>query len=200
MPKSYSEHEREAIKEALLYHGAGCIATYGIKRTTVDELVRRANIAKGTFYLFYPSKEVLLFQVIQNWHDKIQQDVWNKVQTLGKYLDSDTLTNIIFDICSQLEQTGLMECLNNGEMEALIRKLPPEIVKEHLAHDDDMMEKIISLLPEAKGKDVEVYSAAFRGVFLMLLHKKEMGEEYEAAMKLAIKGLFIQLLGGDKYD
>ena len=83
MPKSYSQHERKAIEEALLHHGAECIATYGIKRTTVDELVRRANIPKGTFYLFYPSKEVLLFKVILKWHDKIQQDVCRAVQALS---------------------------------------------------------------------------------------------------------------------
>ena len=200
MPKSYSDYEREAIKEALLHHGAECIATYGIKKTTVDELVRRANIPKGTFYLFYPSKEVLLFQVIQNWHDKIQQDIWNTVQNLGEKPDVETLTDIIFDIFTQLDQTGIIRCLNSGELETLIRKLPIDIVKEHLEHDDDMMEQLIKLLPGAEGKNVEVYSAAFRGVFLLLLHKRELGEVYRDAMKLAIKGLFIQLIGGNEHD
>ncbi|WP_286081321.1 TetR/AcrR family transcriptional regulator [Parablautia intestinalis] len=32
--------------------------------TTVDEIVKRVNIPKGTFYLFYKSKELLLFEVI----------------------------------------------------------------------------------------------------------------------------------------
>ena len=37
----------------------------GVKKTTVDELVKRTGIPKGTFYLFYPSKEMLLFDVSQ---------------------------------------------------------------------------------------------------------------------------------------
>ncbi len=197
MPKSYSEQERLKIQEALLHHGAKCIATYGIKRTTVDELVRRANIPKGTFYLFYPSKEVLLFQVIQNWHDKLQQEFCEAVEQLGNNLDVEKLTNLVFDIFVRLDETGIMECLTSGEMEVLIRKLPPEIVAEHLAHDDDMVEQLMKFLPGVEGKNVQEYSAALRGVFFMLLHKREIGEEYKAAMKIAIKGLFIQLIGGE---
>ena len=44
---------------------AKCLGTYGIRRTMVDEIVKRVKIPKGTFYLFYPSKEMLLFEVIQ---------------------------------------------------------------------------------------------------------------------------------------
>ena len=60
MPKQYSEKEKEIIKAELLHYAAECMGTYGIKKTTVDELVRLAKIPKGTFYLFYESKEMLL--------------------------------------------------------------------------------------------------------------------------------------------
>ena len=62
MPKSYSEQEREYIRNRLKEEAAKCLASYGVRRTTVDEIVRRVNIPKGTFYLFYPSKELLLFE------------------------------------------------------------------------------------------------------------------------------------------
>ena len=62
MPKSYSEQEREYIRKRLKEEAADCLARYGVRRTTVDELVKRVNIPKGTFYLFYKSKELLLFE------------------------------------------------------------------------------------------------------------------------------------------
>ena len=43
-----------------------CLAAYGIRKTTVDELVRRVGIPKGTFYLFYESKGRLIRDVILN--------------------------------------------------------------------------------------------------------------------------------------
>ena len=50
MPKSYSEQEREYIRERLKEEAAQCLAKYGVRRTTVDEIVRRVKIPKGTFY------------------------------------------------------------------------------------------------------------------------------------------------------
>lgn len=64
MPRTFSEQERTYIQEQLRAEAKKCLATYGIRKTTVDELVRRVGIPKGTFYLFYESKERLLFEVI----------------------------------------------------------------------------------------------------------------------------------------
>lgn len=64
LPKCYSDQEREYIKKRLKEEAAACMGQFGIRRTTVDELVKRVNIPKGTFYLFYKSKELLLFDVI----------------------------------------------------------------------------------------------------------------------------------------
>src|SRR5712692_3984566 len=36
---------------------------YGIKRTSIDEVARAADIAKGTLYLYYDSKEMLFAEV-----------------------------------------------------------------------------------------------------------------------------------------
>ena len=62
MPKIYSETERTDIKDNLKREANILMIERGIKKTTVDELVKRAGIPKGTFYLFYPSKEMLLFE------------------------------------------------------------------------------------------------------------------------------------------
>ena len=36
---------------------------YGVKRTSIDEVARAADIAKGTLYLYYESKEMLFAEV-----------------------------------------------------------------------------------------------------------------------------------------
>ncbi len=48
---------KDKLKEgALLF-----IQQQGVRKTSVDELVKYANISKGAFYLFYTSKELLFF-------------------------------------------------------------------------------------------------------------------------------------------
>lgn len=56
MPKTYSEQEREYIDKRLREEAMNCMAAYGIRKTTVDELVRRVRIPKGTFICFMSPK------------------------------------------------------------------------------------------------------------------------------------------------
>ena len=39
---------------------------YGVKRTSIDEVARAADIAKGTLYLYYESKEMLFAEVAKH--------------------------------------------------------------------------------------------------------------------------------------
>lgn len=78
LPKTYSEQEREYIDKRLREEAMNCMAAYGIRKTTVDELVRRVRIPKGTFYLFYESKEQLLFQVLMEFHKTIEKQLLEK--------------------------------------------------------------------------------------------------------------------------
>ena len=91
MPKSYSESERAYIKERLMEEAEKCLAQYGIRKTTVDELVRRVNIPKGTFYLFYESKERLLFDVILRLNDEIQEQLLQEISGLPEVPDAETI-------------------------------------------------------------------------------------------------------------
>ena len=50
MPRAFSDREREVIKERLQKAAVESMIKYGVRRTTVDCLVKGANILKGTFY------------------------------------------------------------------------------------------------------------------------------------------------------
>lgn len=64
MPRAFTDVERERIRERLLAAGRELFSRYGLRKTTVEELARAAGIAKGTFYLFFPSKEALYAEVL----------------------------------------------------------------------------------------------------------------------------------------
>lgn len=195
MPKTYSDKEREHIIKRLKEESADCLALYGVKKTTVDELVKRVNIPKGTFYLFYSSKELLLFDVINDLHNEIQTKFLSEVKAFQGKFSCDELTNLLFDIFKKVDSTCLLNIMTNGDLELLMRKLPNEIVKEHLHHDNGIMEQLIASIPRAREKNIEFYSGAMRGIFLTMLHKREIGEEiFDDSLKLLLKGLVIQLM------
>lgn len=88
-----------------------------------------------------------------------------------------------------------MKLLDVNELELLVRKLPREIVEEHLKDDTDTIEKMFALLPVKKEADIKVISAAFHAIYYATLHKAEIGEEqYDEALRALIYGIVIQVI------
>jgi AcrR family transcriptional regulator len=199
MPKTFSDSDRAYIKERLMEEAKKCLTLYGIRKTTVDELVKRANIPKGTFYLFYESKERLLFDVILQFNDEIQQKMIAEVSTLKDDMDHERLTDIVFGLYKTLEDSFMPKLIADDELAFYMRKLPSELSQLHTEKDDLRFEELVALVPNIKVKNIKVFSAALRGIFLSLLHKQELGKEvFDEALRTMIRGVVIQLFEGDK--
>lgn len=196
LPKAYSDQEKEYIRKRLKEEAAKCLAQYGIKRTTVDEIVHRVKIPKGTFYLFYQSKEMLLFEVILEQHDLIEEKLWKEISSIDPQdLDAEKLTDIIVGFYQMAGEMPILKLLNSGEVELLARKLPPEVLEEHLGHDNAMVDRLFASFPIKNNVDTRALSAAFRAIYFSTLHKEEIGEEhYEEGLRLMVLGLINQLL------
>ncbi len=196
VPKSYSEQEKEYIRKRLKEEAAKCLAKYGVRRTTVDEIVKRANIPKGTFYLFYKSKELLLFDVIQEQQENVNRELYQSISGIADTeFSAEKLTDVIFGFFKMTEKMLILKMLDVNEVELLARKLPREIVEEHFQDDTDTIEKIFALLPVKKEVDIKVVSAAFHAVYFATLHKAEIGEEeYDEALRILIYGIVTQFI------
>lgn len=196
MPKRYSEEERAYIRKRLKEEAVSCMGQFGIRRTTVDEIVKRVNIPKGTFYLFYKSKELLLFDVIQEQHELINQKLYQEISRFShEPLSVEKLTDVIFEFYKMTEEMPMFQLMDSQEIELLVRKLPREVVEAHLQDDTDSIQKLFSVLPVKKEVDIKVVSAAFHAIYYATLHKDEIGEDgYDEALRMLIQGLITQVL------
>ncbi len=52
-------------RERIVATAQTLFARFGLRKTTLDEIVHRANVAKGTFYRYFSNKEVLFREVIE---------------------------------------------------------------------------------------------------------------------------------------
>jgi AcrR family transcriptional regulator len=65
-----SEHEQDDTRRSLLDAAARLIAERGYRGTTVNEIVARAGLSKGTFYWHFGSKDDVLFAVLEERIDR----------------------------------------------------------------------------------------------------------------------------------
>ncbi|MCM1262485.1 MAG: TetR/AcrR family transcriptional regulator [Butyrivibrio sp.] len=173
-----------------------CLAQYGVRHTTVDEIVKRVNIPKGTFYLFYKSKEMLLFEVIQEQQKNINLELYQAFSEIAETeLSAEKLTDMIFDFYKKTERMLVLKLSDAGEIELIKRKLPQEIVSEHLQNDTDTIGKMLALLHTKEEVEIKVISAAFHAIYYATLHKSDIGEEqYDKALWTLIYGIVTQII------
>ena len=69
--KSYSEQEREQVREQLLQETTLCIVERGLIHSSVDLLCKRVGISKTFFYSLYPSKEELVLQTLRHQQPRL---------------------------------------------------------------------------------------------------------------------------------
>lgn len=64
MVKAYTKQDREQIRENLLEAGLELFHDQGVRNISIRELTKRAGIAQGSFYSFFPNKEALVIELI----------------------------------------------------------------------------------------------------------------------------------------
>jgi len=195
MPKTFSDSERAHIRSRLIEEAKLCLARYGVRKTTVDELVRRVNIPKGTFYLFYSSKEHLFFDAFLDFNNAVQSRFLSELEGLNRAPDPETLTELLFGLYKSVEDSFIFSLLSGGELDLLIRRLPEELVSAHLRQDDFSAEKLLSRLPGFAPEKARLYSAALRAVFLTSTYRREIGPEvFDDVLKLMLRGVALQMV------
>lgn len=195
MPKAFTDKEKEDIREKLLEGGRQCITRFGIRKTTVDDLVKIAGISKGAFYLFYPSKEHLFYDVIMDCSEGLHNRFEQSVQQIKGKVSIENLVDHIIEWIKEVETTFLISIFQNGELEYLQRKLPEDVVVKHHIGDDELLVRLFELLQIPEPPNIPVFAGALRSVFLTMLYKRTVGEDiYYDVLRELFTALFIKLV------
>ena len=195
MPKSYTEKERAAIVAELRSAAMEFMLQRGVKKTTVDDLVAKARIPKGTFYLFYSSKEMLLYDALMEKEAETHCQLSAALAEIKPNVTVESLTGLLYDFFQIGFNLGILPLMVSGELDILMRKLPDEVVAEHISKDDEFLAEFGELFPAMRPERVADYSAAFRAVFFTAAYQREIGEGYDRALNLLIRGLVLQMWG-----
>jgi AcrR family transcriptional regulator len=71
MPK-ISEDQRQARRDQILAAAWRCFSRRGIHATSMEEIIREANLSAGAVYLYYKSKDELILAAISTYTDELR--------------------------------------------------------------------------------------------------------------------------------
>ena len=172
---------------AKLKEARHCAVTLGMKKTSVDQLTKAVGIAKGSFYKFYESKEMLFFAVLENIHSELY-DVADRVLSETDNLSPpERAAKAILAVCQRLSDTGDMAFIEN-DAKLLLQRLPDDVKNLHYHDDETHIRLLLKKHDLVPNRGISLAAATVRGLILTVSHKEQIGELYPQVLETLVYG------------
>lgn len=116
-------------KQAIVQAATKSFALFGYKATTMEQVAKMAKVGKGTVYLYFPTKEHLLKEIIQNTAEKMtfiakQYTDTNKsfieniqllLEKIMEFREQHELTIKLYQEVNEIGTPEVIEALNDLE-------------------------------------------------------------------------------------
>ena len=189
MPKAFTEQEKAAIRQQLREQGQRIFAIYGLKKTSVDELTQAVGISKGAFYLFYPSKEELLMEILEEIEAELQRGLLDYVT----HPDANARQNvraILHNFLVKWDAYPLLKRFGQDDYMVLVRKLPTARVQAHADRDATFINNFVAKLAQegiTMRASPQIVTNLMKSLFFVGLHRAELGDTgYQETMAVLV--------------
>lgn len=144
--KEYDERRREILeKSSILF------ATKGYEKTTITNILKEVNIAKGTFYYYFKSKEDVLDALVDQMIDSIVE-VAQEVANSKELSIKEKLFHIIFGI-KEYEQENDKTKMKEKQMKESLHRV--ENAKLHIKSITGSIMKLTPVITQVIEEGIE---------------------------------------------
>lgn len=139
-PKVTSQYKTN-IRDRIVQSAIECFSEYGFDRSRMDDIAQRADLSKGTLYLYFKSKEDLFYAICENNLKVIKEQLSRMFATRKENLLYDV--EQFYDNLQRLEKKGdekvffeiVAESARNPKLQKILyeqRTKIFDVVKEYL--------------------------------------------------------------------
>lgn len=193
MPR-FGEQEKIKIKQCLLEEGERLFIAYGLKKVTIDDIVKAVNIAKASFYRFYEGKEYLFLDIAQ----KAQKDIFEALKGVlveSKAKPDGERVKLVFCSMSVLvKKYPLLTIIDKETVEIIARKVSPQRLEEYNKQGFDAV-KVMEEQGIRFKYDTQVVSQLFRSLYQSWITLQEQPiEMQEKVINIMLDGIIHQII------
>jgi AcrR family transcriptional regulator len=169
-PREISKRQERA--QRILDAAATLILRWGYNKTTIDDIARQANVAKGTIYLHWKTREELFAALITREKLEIGEEI---KQRIAADPEGATLRGIVRCVAPILLKRPLMKAVLLRDLDVIGKLTHSDYHSETYVEKLAGFKTYISLLREhglvrtdlSLRAQVYIYSAIFMGFFLI---------------------------------
>lgn len=130
MPR-FSEQGKIRVKQCLMEEGERLFQSFGLKKVTIDDIVKAANIAKASFYKFYEGKEYLFLDIAQKQQKEVFQILEDVLVKSSEKDDRERVRLVFWSMAELMQKYPFLANINGETAEIIARKVSSERLKEY---------------------------------------------------------------------
>ena len=184
---AFTDYETEQLRKALLKETRHCAVTLGMKKTSVEQLTKAVGIAKGSFYKFYESKEMLFFTVLEMIYSELYGIADRALSEADGLSSSQRAAKAVLAVCRRLSDTGDMVFIEN-DAQLLLQRLPEDVKNVHYHDDETHIRQLLGKYGLVPKRGISLAAATVRGLILTVSHKDQIGELYPQVLETLVYG------------
>ena len=135
-------------KEILLNAAEKLMAKKGYEKTKVEDITSEAGVAKGTFYVYFKSKEDILFELLES-RLTIYKEEFKKVEKKGGTIYDKILNLTVFNMNIAIEQKGFFMIYIREIFKAEQSEFSSKLKKGFFKLENGALEVMMQMFKEA---------------------------------------------------
>lgn len=195
--RTFSDEERERIREQLIQTGRELLVTYGPKKTTVKDITEPVGIAKPTFYQFFDAKSDLYVEIFERELDEYVATMRSELAAVD---DPRERLERFFRCYVEFgeENEFIQQVFLKGDYRGVIGDLSPDQIADLERKEMEVLVSPVEDIQErSEGPISEMEPIAVLGMMgsslgLLVLHKDDF-EEYAADIEGIEDGFYTHI-------
>ena len=179
MGRPFNDTEKNNIKNLLIAKGRKLFSIHGLKKTTIEDITNEIGIAQGSFYAFFDSKEALYFEILEIEERKLGETLKFSLNSIE--INRKNFKQFLLKSLDQiLKNPFIKDIVLSDSYQNLLRKIPEDRMKRHLEDEAQLLMETIHVFQEQgvmKKADPYILTGLFHGLFILYLHKKDIGTD-----------------------
>lgn len=144
MPRRFNPREETEIRSRLVVAARRSFTARGVARTTIEELARAAGIAKGSFYRFFASKELLFFELLEASQNRLREPLLVDVPD-GAAARKTALRSRLHRLVADFAADPILaQAAQQDALSALRLRVPQDVLERHRKKDRRFLRRLIS--------------------------------------------------------
>lgn len=183
MGKAYVEEERRQIRTKLLEAGLELFHDQGVRRISIRELTKRAGIAQGGFYNFFPDKDTLVIELI-HYRAEQKMDIFEKAFNQSLQEPAAFVSNAIFRMSWDLKQKAEHKQMYADILHLFLKKKPSEREKLYAVFYSTL-QKLTDYWKEhglSVQVDIQGIMNVIKGAFILYAYLNQFDQKYSESL------------------